>query len=81
MDELLERIEASRADADWAVRYGKDHDHRVHLSREDCDEIAAILTKAFGVCLTGKRDPDLADSLALLSGAFEGDGDNTHDDA
>ena len=81
MDDLIERIENARTDADWGAAEGMTNGIDVMLSREDCAAISAILTKAFGCALMGKRDADLADMLARLAGAFEGDSRVDDDDS
>lgn len=72
MEDLLERIENSRSDADYFAARGDQDKALVMLSLADCAAIGELLTKAFGAVLVGKRDPALADNLALLGSAFEG---------
>lgn len=70
-DDLIERIENARDDAAYWAKQGKADKAVVSLSLEDCAQIGALLTKAFGVILTGKRDTEVADRLAILGGAFQ----------
>jgi hypothetical protein len=74
MDELIERIENARSDADFWASEGKDDNAVVTLSREDCTTLGKFLTKVFGLVLMGKQNSEIADQLAILSGAFEGEG-------
>jgi hypothetical protein len=76
MDDLIERIESARADADWYAGRGDSQNAVVTLSIPDCDAISKLLTAAFGCALTGNRHAELAERLAILSGAFAGDGDD-----
>lgn len=75
MGDLIERIENARSDADYYATRGEDDMSGVTLSRADCTEIGRILTEAFGAILMGKRDPELAEKIAIIAGAFEGEGD------
>lgn len=72
-DDLIDRIANARADADWHVGEGNAEGTYVSLSRDDCTAVAAILAEAYGCALVGKREPNLAETLAILSGAFEGE--------
>jgi hypothetical protein len=77
-DDFLERIENERADADYAALHSSEAG--VTLSLADCDELAKLLTSAFGPLLMGNREPDLAEKLTLLASAFEGEGGGLQDD-
>lgn len=77
MDEIIEKIENAREDADYWAKQGKTDGSQhvtIRLTRTECDEIAAFLTKAFGAVVTGTRDDDVSTNLACLGGAFEGEG-------
>lgn len=80
MDDLIERIEDARNDADYWFGEGDADKATVTLSREDCTAIAEFLTKAFGCVLMGKQDSAVADTLAILGGAFAGEQEDTADD-
>lgn len=80
MDELIERIESARSDADYFASEGKDDKAVVTLSREDCTALGKFMTKVFGLVLTGRRDEEVADQLAILGGAFEGEADSDDED-
>jgi hypothetical protein len=75
MDDLIERIENARSDADYYAEQGDDDKARVVLSRDDCTELGKFLTKVFGLVLMGRQDSEVADQLAILGGAFEGESD------
>lgn len=72
-DDLIERIENARQEAAYWAKEGKSDKAVVPLTLEDCTEIGTLLTKAFGVIATGKRDMEVADRLAILGGAFWGE--------
>jgi len=71
-DDLIEKIENARDDAEYWRKQGKDDKAVVPLTLEDCAQIGALLTKAFGVIMTGKRDTEVADRLCILGGALKG---------
>lgn len=79
MDDFIERLENARTDADWAATRGRhtNGEDQIMISREDCTAIGDFLTQVFGLVLLGKRDPDIADKIAILGGAFQG---NSEDD-
>lgn len=75
-DEVVDRIEAARGDADYWASQGSAEKASVALSREDCAAISELLTKAFAcAAVLGRRDSETADKLAILGGAFAGEED------
>lgn len=79
MDDLIERIDNARGDADYWVKEGKPEKAVVTLSLDDCDMLGKFLTEAFGAVMMGKQDMTIADKLAVLAGAFEGEQDDEDD--
>lgn len=73
MDELIERIENARSDADYWFGRGDLEKATVTLSRDDCAAISKLLIDAYGCTLRGWRDTGVADNLSRLAWALEGE--------